>query len=59
MRGRMRMEGWQRAGIAVAILFCTAALAWSTMDAGKIREGVLVILAGFAVRIAFAARFAK
>ena len=31
----------------------------ATMDAGKIREGVLVILAGFAVRIALAARYVK
>ncbi len=45
------MEGWRRAGMAVAVLLGTAALAWSTMDAGRMREGVLVILAGFAARI--------
>ena len=55
----MRREGWQRAGVAMAILLVTAVLAWATMDAGKIREGVLVILAGLAVRIALAARYVK
>ena len=41
---------------AVAALAVMAALAWATMDAGKVRDVVLVILAGFALRISLSGR---
>ena len=50
----MRVEGARRVGLALSILLCTAALAWATMDAGKVRGVVLVVLAGFALRIVLA-----
>ena len=52
----MRLEGAQRVAAALAILFATGGLAWATMDAGRVRYGVLVILAGFALRIAVVRR---
>ena len=52
----MRLEGAQRVAAALAILLATGGLAWATMDAGRLRGGVLVILAGFALRIALARR---
>jgi hypothetical protein len=55
----MRMQESRRAVIALAVLACTAALAWSTMDADRIRTVVLVVLAVFAVRIVLAARRAE
>ena len=42
--------------VALAILACTGALAWATMDAGRIRALVLVLLAGFALRIVLVGR---
>ena len=56
----MRIEGGKRAAAALAILLSTGALAWATMDAGKVRDVVMVVLGGFALRIAlFAARRQK
>ena len=55
----MRLKGSQRAAVALGVLACTAALAWSTMDADRIRTVVLVVLAVFAVRIVLAARRAE
>jgi hypothetical protein len=52
----MRISASQRAAVALAVLACTAALAWSTMNADRIRTVVLVVLAVFAVRIVLAAR---
>ncbi len=52
----MRVEGARRTWLALGILTCTGLLAWATMDAGKIREVVLVLLVGFAVRILLASR---
>ena len=52
----MRMRESHRFSIALAILALTAALAWATMDAGRIRDGVLVVLGGFALRIALTSR---
>jgi hypothetical protein len=57
--GPMRMQGSRRAVIALAVLACTAALAWSTMEADRIRTVVLVVLAVFAARIVLAARRAE
>jgi hypothetical protein len=47
----MRLEGAQRLWVALGVLGCTALLAWATMDAGKVRDVVLVLLAGFGLRI--------
>jgi hypothetical protein len=55
----MRLRGSQRAAVALGVLACTAALAWATMDADRIRTVVLVVLAVFAVRIVLAARRAE
>ncbi len=52
----MRIEGAQRTVVALGVLLCTAGLAWATMDAGAIRNVVLVLLAGFALRIALVGR---
>jgi hypothetical protein len=38
--------------MALAVLAILAALAWYTMDAGRIRLLVMVLLGGFALRIA-------
>ena len=48
----MRLEGRERVLVALAILLATGGLAWATMDAGRMRYGVVAILAGFALRIA-------
>jgi hypothetical protein len=48
----MRLEGGKRKFVALAGLAILAVLAWQTMDAGRIRMLVFVLLAGFAVRIA-------
>jgi len=48
----MTVAGGRRKAIALAGLAILAALAWSTMDAGKARILVLVLLGGFALRIA-------
>ena len=50
----MQLEGSRRLAVALAILVCTGALAWATMDAGKVRDAVWVLLAGFALRIVLA-----
>ncbi len=52
----MRVEGARRTWIALGILAATGVLAWATMDAGKIRGVVLVLLAGFALRIVLVGR---
>ena len=56
MDASMQIEGVRRVALAVLILVCTGAFAWATMDAGKMRDGVLVILLGFALRIALVRR---
>ena len=48
----MRVSGTKRKLIALAGLALIAALAWTTMDADKVRILVMVILGGFAVRVA-------
>jgi hypothetical protein len=47
----MRVRGWQRKAVAFLVLAVLAALAWGTMDAGKVRMLVFVLLGGFALRI--------
>ncbi len=47
----MRVRGMQRKIVALLVLAGIAALAWSTMDAGKIRMLVFILLGGFALRI--------
>ena len=47
----MRVRGMQRKIIALLVLAALAALAWSTMDAGKVRMLVFVLLGGFALRV--------
>ena len=54
--GLVRVEGVRRVAVALAVLLSTGALAWATMDAGRIRDGVLVLLAGFALRIVLLGR---
>ncbi len=50
----MALEGGKRTLAALAVLLSTGALAWATMDAGKVRDVVFVLLAGFALRIVLA-----
>ena len=45
--GRRQVRKW----IALALLAGLAGLAWKTLDAGKIRTIVVVILAAFGLRI--------
>jgi hypothetical protein len=47
----MRVDGVKRKIVALAGLAVLAALAWSTMDAGKFRILVMVLLGGFAIRV--------
>jgi hypothetical protein len=47
----MRVAGAKRKILALAILAVLATLAWYTMDAGRIRLLVMVLLGGFALRI--------
>jgi hypothetical protein len=51
----MVFEGGRRKLVALAVLAVLAALAWRTMDAGKTRNLVFVLLGGFALRIALTA----
>ena len=47
----MRVRGMQRKVVALLVLAALAGLAWSTMDAGKVRMLVFVLLGGFALRV--------
>ena len=47
----MRVRGMQRKIVALLVLAGIAALAWSTMDAGKVRMLVFILLGGFALRV--------
>ena len=51
----MRVADGKRKLVALAFLAILAALAWYTMDAGKVRLVVLILLGGFALRIALTA----
>jgi hypothetical protein len=48
----MAVAGVRRKAIALAGLAILAALAWNTIGPGKVRLVVLVLLGGFALRIA-------
>jgi hypothetical protein len=47
----MQVRGVQRKVVALLVLAVLAALAWSTIDPGRIRMLVFVLLGGFALRI--------
>ncbi len=47
----MRFRGSQRVAVALGVLLCTALLAWATMDAGKVRDVVFILLGGFGLRV--------
>jgi hypothetical protein len=49
---QMTVAGGRRKAIALAGMVILAALAWYTMDAGKVRILVMILLGGFALRIA-------
>jgi len=49
---QMTVAGNRRKAIALAGLAILAAMAWNTMDAGKMRILVMILLGGFALRIA-------
>jgi hypothetical protein len=51
----MRIAGNKRKLLALAFLALLAALAWYTMDTGKIRLVVMILLGGFALRVALTA----
>jgi hypothetical protein len=51
----MRIADSKRKLLALAFLAVLATLAWYTMDAGKIRLVVMLLLGGFALRIALTA----
>ncbi len=51
----MRIAGSKRKLVALAFLAVLAALSWYTMEAGRIRLLVIVLLGGFALRIALTA----
>ncbi len=48
----MVVAGGRRKLVALAGLAILAVLAWYTMDAGKVRLLVMILLGGFALRIA-------
>lgn len=48
----MAVAGGRRKAVALAGLAILAILAWNTMDAGKVRLLVMILLGGFAFRIA-------
>jgi hypothetical protein len=51
----MQLTGARRKYAALAGLAAIAALAWFTMDPGRIRLVVMILLGGFAARIALTA----
>jgi hypothetical protein len=52
----MQLTGARRKYAALAGLAAIALLAWFTLDPGKIRLVVMILLGGFALRIALTAR---
>jgi hypothetical protein len=50
----MRVEGGRRKAVAAAVLAALAGLSWLTMEPGRPRWLVLILLAGFALRILLA-----
>jgi hypothetical protein len=51
----MAISRAKRKWIALALLAALAGLAWQTMEPGRIRLVVLVLIGGFALRIALTA----
>ncbi len=49
-------SGPGRTAIGIAILAVIAGVAWFTMEAGQMRTLVMVVLAGFAVRLLLSSR---
>ncbi len=49
----------RKAGIALGLLVVLAAAAWKTMDPGKPRLIVFVLLGGFALRVLLAVRTSR
>ena len=47
----MQVEGIRRKMVALAVLAALAGLAYGTIDAGRVRNLVFVLLGGFALRI--------
>jgi hypothetical protein len=58
-RAEMQLAGGKRKIAALAFLAILAALAWYTLDPGRIRLVVMILLGGFALRIALTARVAQ
>ncbi|HEX3661543.1 MAG TPA: hypothetical protein VHU89_08925 [Acidobacteriaceae bacterium] len=52
----MQIEGTKRKLLALASLAALAALAWTTLDPGRVRLLVVVLLGGFAFRISLMTR---
>jgi hypothetical protein len=52
----MQLTGARRKYAALAGLAAIAVLSWFTLDPGRIRLVVMILLGGFALRIAFTAR---
>jgi hypothetical protein len=48
----LTVGGGRRKAVALAGLAILAAAAWYTMDAGKVRILVMILLGGFALRVA-------
>jgi hypothetical protein len=55
----MQMAGGKRKIAALAFLVILAALAWYTLDPGRVRLVVMILLGGFALRIALTAKVAQ
>jgi hypothetical protein len=51
----MQLSGARRKYAALAGLAAIASLAWFTLDPGRIRLVVMILLGGFAVRVALTA----
>jgi hypothetical protein len=55
----MQLAGAKRRIAALAFLAVLAALAWYTLDPGRIRLVVMILLGGFALRIALTTKIAQ
>jgi hypothetical protein len=57
--GGQQGSGWtmaRKTPIALVLLVAIAALAWSTMEPGKFRTLVMIVLGGLALRLLLGAR---
>ena len=55
----MAVAGGRRKAVALAGLIILAILAWNTMEAGNVRLLVMILLGGFALRIALTSNRAR